>query len=174
MILAPRGSGKSDSEVRLRPKPFATLRYLVQKPRRLVTHGEIREAVWAKRAMSEPPCGHMFTTGAACSASGSWRPWSGRGCRFVAEIRRVFLGDPKLPSSGTPGGLARNVVVGRRPELAVLSSVGDWKGTAVFVTGEAGVGKTRGAAAPTIGSCSPSWMGCRWTARASSRRRLRC
>ena len=44
---------KHDQEVRLRRKPFAILRFLVQNPRRLVTHAEVVEAVWGKIAMSE-------------------------------------------------------------------------------------------------------------------------
>src|SRR5690349_16169342 len=44
---------KHDQEVQLRRKPFAILRFLVQNPKRLVTHAEIVEAVWGKIAMSE-------------------------------------------------------------------------------------------------------------------------
>src|SRR5580692_4587064 len=44
---------KGGRELRLRPKPFAILRYLARHPRRLVTRSEIVDAVWGKIAMSE-------------------------------------------------------------------------------------------------------------------------
>jgi DNA-binding winged helix-turn-helix (wHTH) protein len=37
---------KDGREVQLRPKPFAILRHLAQRPRRLVTRSEIVQAVW--------------------------------------------------------------------------------------------------------------------------------
>jgi DNA-binding winged helix-turn-helix (wHTH) protein len=37
---------KDERELQLRPKPFAILRYLAQRPRRLVTRSEIVEGVW--------------------------------------------------------------------------------------------------------------------------------
>ena len=51
--LAEERLWKGERELRLRPKPFAILRYLAQNPRRLITHSEITEAVWGKIAMSE-------------------------------------------------------------------------------------------------------------------------
>src|SRR5580658_11215465 len=44
---------KNSEELRLRRKPFAILRHLVQHPQRLVSHDEIVEAVWGKVATSE-------------------------------------------------------------------------------------------------------------------------
>jgi DNA-binding winged helix-turn-helix (wHTH) protein len=44
---------KESREVRLRRKPFAILRFLAQKPRRLVTQAKIVDAVWGRIAMSE-------------------------------------------------------------------------------------------------------------------------
>jgi DNA-binding winged helix-turn-helix (wHTH) protein len=44
---------KDERELRLRPKPFAILRFLALHPGRLVTHTEIVEEVWGKLVMSE-------------------------------------------------------------------------------------------------------------------------
>jgi hypothetical protein len=40
-------------EIRLRPKAFAVLRYLAERPRRLVTKDELLEAVWPDVAVGE-------------------------------------------------------------------------------------------------------------------------
>jgi DNA-binding winged helix-turn-helix (wHTH) protein len=44
---------KDGQELRLRRKPFEILAFLVHRPRRLVTHAEIVDAVWGRIAMSE-------------------------------------------------------------------------------------------------------------------------
>ena len=69
----------------------------------------------------------------------------GRGYRFVAEIQHVYTDDPGPPESPPPHGSAKRVV-GRESELdalrAVLRSVRERRRAVVFVTGEAGIGKT--------------------------------
>ena len=44
---------KDGTELKLRAKPFAILKYLAMHPRRLVTQEALIEAVWGKVAMSE-------------------------------------------------------------------------------------------------------------------------
>jgi DNA-binding winged helix-turn-helix (wHTH) protein len=44
---------KGERQLRLRPKPFAILRFLALHPRRILMHSEIVEAVWGRIAMSD-------------------------------------------------------------------------------------------------------------------------
>jgi DNA-binding winged helix-turn-helix (wHTH) protein/tetratricopeptide (TPR) repeat protein len=136
---------KEGKEVRLRRKPFAILRFLAQNPTRLVTHGEIVEAVWGKVAMSESLLRTHMHDLRSVLGEGVVETVVGRGYRFVAEIQHVYAETATVPEAPAPDGAAKRVV-GREAELsalgAALRSVRDRKRTAVFVTGEAGVGKT--------------------------------
>ncbi len=136
---------KNDQEVRLRRKPFAILRFLVQNPKRLVTHREIVEAVWGKVAMSESLLRtHMHDLRAALG-EGVVETVVGRGYRFLAEIQQVYGEDAGF-SEPPPQSESSQRVVGRESELeallAALRAARDRKRTVLFVTGEAGVGKT--------------------------------
>ncbi len=136
---------KQDHEVRLRRKPFAILRFLVQNPRRLVTHGEIVEAVWGKIVTSESLLRTHVHDLRGVLGEGIVETVVGRGYRFVAEIQHVYTDGPRLPESPAQDGSARRVV-GRESELdglrAALRSARERKRGVVFVTGDAGVGKT--------------------------------
>ena len=136
---------KHDQEVRLRRKPFAILRFLVQNPRRLVTHAEVVEAVWGKIAMSESLLRTHVHDLRGVLGEGIVETVVGRGYRFVAEIEHVYADDPRLPESPAQNGSAKRVV-GREAELdalrAALRSARERKRAVVFVTGDAGVGKT--------------------------------
>jgi DNA-binding winged helix-turn-helix (wHTH) protein len=136
---------KGDEEVRLRRKPFAILRFLVQNPRRLVTQGEIVDAVWGKIAMSESLLRTHVSDLRNALGEGVVETVIGRGYRFVAEISHVYTDDAGLTAAPTQDEAAERIV-GREAELDALSAAfraaRDGKRTAVFVTGEAGVGKT--------------------------------
>ncbi len=139
---------KHDQEVRLRRKPFAILRFLVQNPRRLVTHAEVVEAVWGKIAMSESLLRTHVHDLRSVLGDGVVETVVGRGYRFVAEIQHVYADDPGLPwSPASPAqhGAARRVV-GRESELdtlrAAFRAARERKRGVIFVTGEAGIGKT--------------------------------
>ena len=136
---------KHDREVRLRRKPFAILRFLVHNPRRLVTHAEIVEAVWGKMAISESLLRNHVHDLRSVVGEGVVETVVGRGYRFTLEIQHVHTGESKLASSPAQDDSA-SYVVGRELELdslrAALRSACDRKRTTVFVTGEAGVGKT--------------------------------
>jgi DNA-binding winged helix-turn-helix (wHTH) protein len=84
---------KGEQEVHLRPKPFAILRYLAQRPRRVVTHSEIVEAVWGGAvAMSESLLRtHMHDLRRALGEA-VIETVNGRGYRFMA-----------LPAAGDHG-----------------------------------------------------------------------
>jgi DNA-binding winged helix-turn-helix (wHTH) protein len=136
---------KHDEEIQLRRKPFAILRFLVQNPRRLVTHAEIVDAVWGKIAMSEGLLRTHVHHLRSVLGEGLVETVVGRGYRFTAEIQHVHTDERELAVSSTRGDSAKRFV-GRESELdalrSALRSARDRKRTTVFVTGEAGVGKT--------------------------------
>src|SRR5258707_1782423 len=137
---------KDDDELRLRRKPFAILRHLVQNPQRLATHAEIVEAVWGKIAMSESLLRTHVRDLRRVLGEGIIETVVGRGYRFVAELKHVYVGDPGLRASRAGTADAAKPVVGRDQELEslrdALGSASDQRRTTVFLTGEAGIGKT--------------------------------
>ncbi len=44
---------EGEQEIRLRPKTFAVLRYLVEHPGRVVSKADLLQAVWAETAVSD-------------------------------------------------------------------------------------------------------------------------
>jgi DNA-binding winged helix-turn-helix (wHTH) protein len=136
---------KHDQEVHLRRKPFAILGFLVRNPKRLVTYAEIVEAVWGKAVMSEGLLrSHIFDRRSVLGER-IVETVVGRGYRFTADIQHVHTDEPELALSPTSGDSAKRFV-GRESELDALRSAlrlaQSRKRTTVFVTGEAGVGKT--------------------------------
>ena len=144
--LASERLWKNGEELRLRRKPFAILRHLVQNPQRLVTHEEIVVAVWGKIAMSESLLRTHVHDLRRALGEGVVETVVGRGYRFVPEVKPTELevapGDASSPEPHAGG----RVVVGRETDLdalrAALRSAKDRRRTTVFVTGEAGAGKT--------------------------------
>jgi DNA-binding winged helix-turn-helix (wHTH) protein/tetratricopeptide (TPR) repeat protein len=139
---------KNDAEVHLRRKPFAILRHLVRNPQRLVTHSEIVEAVWGKIAMSESLLRTHLYDLRQVLGEGLVETVVGRGYRFVREVATLepepARGDARITSRATES--EARLVVGRDAELdtlrAALRAAQDGRRTTVFVTGEAGAGKT--------------------------------
>ncbi len=73
--------------VRLRRKPFAILRYLAQRPQRLVTYGELVEAVWGSAvAMSESLLRTHVVDVRRALGDGFVETVVGRGYRFKAAV----------------------------------------------------------------------------------------
>src|SRR5580704_13649892 len=137
---------KNGEEIRVRRKPFAILRHLVQHPQRLVSHDEIIEVVWGKIATSESLLRTHLSEVRQALGEGVVETVVGRGYRFLPEVTRLDLeswrGDASAPARRN-GGV---VVVGRDAELdslrAALRSARDRRRTTIFVSGEAGAGKT--------------------------------
>src|SRR6202022_4338315 len=131
---------RDGKELRLRRKPFAILRHLVLHPHRLVTHDEVVEAVWGRVAMSESLLRTHVHDLRQVLGEGIIETVVGRGYRFVAELASD---DAPHPDRADTAGARRPPLVGRARELAALQSA--LQGAlcrVVFVTGEAGVGKT--------------------------------
>jgi predicted ATPase/DNA-binding winged helix-turn-helix (wHTH) protein len=136
---------KNGEEIRVRRKPFAILRHLVQHPQRLVSHDEIIEVVWGKVATSESLLRTHLSEVRQALGEGVVETVVGRGYRFLPEVKRLDLESCR----GDASPLARangRVVVGRDAELdslrAALRSARDRRRTTLVVSGEAGAGKT--------------------------------
>jgi DNA-binding winged helix-turn-helix (wHTH) protein len=137
---------KNSDEIHLRRKPFAILRHLVRNPQRLVTREEIVDAVWGRIAMSESLLRTHLSAVRQVLGEGVVETVVGRGYRFVPEVKRWDLEAPRGEPASTPARGNGRVVVGRDGELdslrAALRLAKDHRRTTVFVSGEAGTGKT--------------------------------
>jgi DNA-binding winged helix-turn-helix (wHTH) protein len=130
---------KDGVELKLRRKPFAILKYLVQNPKRLVTQDELIEAVWGKVVMSESLLRTHVRDVRSVVGDSVIETVIGRGYRFVPDVREEA-------SRQAPQPTLASSLVGRNDELAVLRAHLDTalerKRQLVFVTGAAGIGKT--------------------------------
>jgi DNA-binding winged helix-turn-helix (wHTH) protein len=80
---------KDRRELRLSPKPFAILLYLMQHPKRLVTQAEIVDAVWGTVAMSASVLrSHIYHLRHALGEN-LIETVAGRGYRFLADVSEV-------------------------------------------------------------------------------------
>jgi predicted ATPase/DNA-binding winged helix-turn-helix (wHTH) protein len=144
--LASERLWKNGEELRLRRKPFAILRHLAQNPQRLVTHEEIVDAVWGKLAMSESLLRTHLHDLRQVLGENVVETVVGRGYRFVPEVKHMELDASPGDASSTQPRALDSVVVGRETDLdalrAALRSAKGRRRTTVFVTGEAGAGKT--------------------------------
>jgi predicted ATPase/DNA-binding winged helix-turn-helix (wHTH) protein len=140
-----RGDTGLEARILLAPKTFAVLAYLVEHAGRLVRHDELLEAVWHGRAI-EPQAVKRHIL-ALRSAFGD-RPKNSlfietipkRGYRFIAPVSDTVA----LSSVQSCGAVTD--LVGRGDALDVLREA--WQRALggerqiVFITGEAGIGKT--------------------------------
>ena len=132
---------KGETLLVLRRKPFAILRYLVEHPKKLVTHEELLAQVWRGAVVSESAVRSHMHELRQVLGEGVIETVIGRGYRFMAE-----LGDD-VPVRGTPEVAPVDpLVVGRDAELAVLGAALDrareGRRQLCFVTGEPGIGKS--------------------------------
>lgn len=129
--------------IRLTPKAFAVLHFLVTHAGRLVTKEELLQALWAgthvqesvlkvcireiRRALNDPARTPRFI-----------ETIHGRGYRFIGRIGAS--GGGRGPGSKRTGFVGREEETGRMQEWLERSLLGERQ--VVFVTGEAGIGKT--------------------------------
>lgn len=163
---------RNDVPVSLRPKAFALLRYLVERPQRLVTKEALLEALWPDVVVSEDVLkSHVKDVRQALGDLAKTPLFietvHRRGYRFIAEVsprpvplRAVAptssveapaaLGPAAAKPSASSSAAAQRhdlaLFVGRQPELSRLEQeLGRaLSGTLriIFISGEAGIGKT--------------------------------
>jgi DNA-binding winged helix-turn-helix (wHTH) protein len=144
----------------LRPKAFAVLKYLLERPARLVNKEELLNAVWPetfvgeavlkvtirqlRKALDDDPKSPRFIETA-----------HRRGYRFIGQIAADLqaaaedqeIGSNNARSASTPGpSFSSQGFVGRDEALSQMRSLLDkalsGERQILFVTGEAGIGKT--------------------------------
>jgi predicted ATPase len=144
----------SDKSIALPPKPFAVLRYLVEHPGRLITHDELMEALWPETYVQPQVLRTYMLELRKVLGDDAGQPRyiqtiPKRGYRFVASVMEL-TNRPDTASSATVGttttGAAGARIVNREAEMACLRAQFEMAAggnrQVVFVTGEAGIGKT--------------------------------
>lgn len=130
---------KDGRVVPLRRKPYSILRYLAQNPGRLVTREELVDAVWGHDAMCESLVRTHMRDLRHVLGDAVIETVVGRGYRFTAEVAYVAPATSRQETGQTS-------VVGRNSQIAelrgALQRAVEQRWGAMFVTGEAGVGKT--------------------------------
>jgi predicted ATPase len=129
--------------VALTPKPFAVLRYLVENPQRLVTHDELLEKLWPETYV-QPQVLRTYVLelrkllGDEVENPRFIRTERNRGYWFLAQVEDGARNTAKV-------GVPRRIV-GRRNEFdkmsGLLRQVKRGERQVLFITGEAGIGKT--------------------------------
>jgi DNA-binding winged helix-turn-helix (wHTH) protein/tetratricopeptide (TPR) repeat protein len=145
---------RGEKAIALTPKALAVLAYLLQHPGRLVTKGELLQAVWADSLVTDASLKVCVREVRKALRDQPQKPRfietvHRRGYRFIAETAVV---DPPQPgatrraTATAPGPPQKPTLVGREAELLQLQG---WLDQAlgggrqvVFVTGGPGSGKT--------------------------------
>ena len=136
---------KHGKELALRRKPFAILKFLCANPRRLITHAELTEHVWAGNVVSDSALRTHLHELRQVLGEGLIETVIGRGYRFTVEPTAGVAPVESVQERASDADLGR-IVVGREAELATLHAAFD-RATAghrqvCFVTGEPGIGKS--------------------------------
>jgi len=143
---------RDGAPIKLEPKVFDVLRYLVDHHERVVSKDELLEQLWPGEFVSEsvlPRCivAVRKALGDDPAAPRFIQTIHGRGYRFVAAVRPAPGG--QVAVGATPGEVAEEprVFVGREDAMAHLRSAVDQafagRGQLVLLLGEPGIGKTR-------------------------------
>jgi DNA-binding winged helix-turn-helix (wHTH) protein/tetratricopeptide (TPR) repeat protein len=136
---------RGEERVSLAPKAFDVLRYLVEHADRLVTQEEILEVLWPKtyvnpEVVKKYILGIRKVLGDQSNKPAFVATFPRRGYRFIAQVR-----EEATPRSSQSRSVAK-AIVGREGALAgleqALAKALKGQRQIVFITGEAGIGKT--------------------------------
>jgi predicted ATPase/DNA-binding winged helix-turn-helix (wHTH) protein len=138
-------------QIALPPRPFMVLRYLVENPGRLITHDELLDALWPETYVQPQVLRTYMLDLRKVLGDDAGQPrfiqtLPKRGYCFVAPVSE-YGGEGRDTGVGGDGfaGKSRNIV-GRDEELSLLQAeakrVEGGQRRVVFVTGEAGIGKS--------------------------------
>ena len=142
---------RGGAQISLPPKPYAVLRYLVENPGRLISHDELLDALWPETYVQPQVLRTYMLELRKVLGDDAGQPrfiqtLSKRGYSFVAPVieeegMRPYSAAGDASPDGTPATIA-----GREDELAWLTkkvqSLASRERRVVFVSGEAGIGKT--------------------------------
>jgi predicted ATPase len=138
------------AQIDLAPKLFAVLRYLVENPGRLVTHDELLEALWPETYV-QPQVLRTYVLelrkllGDDAAQPRFIQTLPKRGYRFVAPVTE-HLEAPRPRAEMKLQDPRAEAIIGRDDELDFLNAqfdlLADGERRIVFVTGDAGIGKT--------------------------------
>jgi DNA-binding winged helix-turn-helix (wHTH) protein len=140
-----RGEGVAEERILVAPKAFAVLRYLVEHPGRLVPHAELLDAVWPKTYVQPEVLKSHIADVRTLLGDDTRKPifietLPRRGYRFIAPVTEG------APARRAAVSGSAKVLVGRDGPLAELHQclrrMSNGERQTVFVTGEAGIGKT--------------------------------
>jgi predicted ATPase/DNA-binding winged helix-turn-helix (wHTH) protein len=138
-------------QIRLAPKPFAVLRYLVENPGRLITHDELLDALWPETYVQPQVLRTYMLELRKVLEDDAGQPrfietLPKRGYRFVAAVTEGGSPDRRVAPGVVAMAANSVVIVGREEELmrldALAELVSGGQRQVVFVTGGAGIGKT--------------------------------
>lgn len=136
---------KGESRIPVRPKAFAVLSYLVQHAGRLVTQSELLQALWPDTFVQPEVLKSHIREIRTALGDNSKSPLfietlARRGYRFIKDVTDAAE-QKSLPNAG-----GQPQIIGRERELEKLQDyfkqASSGQAKVVFVTGEAGIGKT--------------------------------
>src|SRR5262245_3882758 len=136
---------RGDERVALTPKAFDLLRYLVGHAERLVTHEEILEALWPDTFVNQEVVkkyilGIRKVLGDRRDNPEFIRTFPKRGYQFVAPVTDEHRASAARPTAATRPFVDRQAARSRLDDSLERAMRGERQ--VVFVTGEAGIGKT--------------------------------
>ncbi len=138
-------------QIALPPRPFMVLRYLVENPARLITHDELLDALWPETYVQPQVLRTYMLDLRKVLGDDAGQPrfiqtLPKRGYCFVAPVSE-HEGDARDAGVGGDGSASKGrSIVGRDEDLICLRAeakrVEHGQRRVVFVTGEAGIGKS--------------------------------
>jgi DNA-binding winged helix-turn-helix (wHTH) protein len=142
--------------VKIEPKALDLLTRLAAERHRVVTKGELMDALWPRERVTEDSLTYCVRVARLAVGDDGTRQrviasQRGRGYRFVAELRAPPAATATVPTSTAPpprpSGGRGSLFVGREAAMATLfgglESALAGRGRVALLVGEAGIGKTR-------------------------------